>query len=102
MGLTDEKHVWRKGDLCRRWVGIISRVVQVLPAKPDAKPGSKQRHVRLKLTQATEFMGELGRQTNVVMAYQCKPLTLVDLGTEYMKLGNFIREEAKRLGMEDT
>ena len=94
-----EENEWRVGDLCKRWIGIISRVVEVLPAKDTASPGSRQRFVRLRLEQATPLFGVHNRKV-IVMARQCTPLSLVDLGTEYMNLGNFIRDEARRLGME--
>jgi|SRR5579863_2687909 len=93
------EHVWRAGDLCKRWIGIISRVVEVMPPRDDAKVGSRQRYTRLRLEQATPLFGTHSKKT-IVLAQQCQPLTLVDLGTEYMKLGNFIREEARKRGME--
>ncbi len=99
-GLVDvmDEHPWKKGDLCKHWVGVICRVVQVKKADPTKPPGSRQRVTRLKLVQACPFFGEL-KKSAVVPAYKCKPLSLVELGTEYMRLGNFIREEAEKRGM---
>ncbi len=36
-----------------------------------------------------------------VEAFYCTPLTLVDLGVEYVKLGTFIRDEAMKVGKEN-
>jgi hypothetical protein len=96
--MTDD-HVWRKGDLCRRWVGIISRVIEVKKADLSKPPGSRQRYVRLKIVQATPLFGTHSKKT-VVLASRCAYVSLVDLGTEYVRFGAFIRDEALRGGME--
>lgn len=92
-----DKHQWRVGDLCRYYVGSVFRVVRVYPAKTSAKLYSRQRTVRLKLVQAVQLFGKHER-TVIVSAPACHPLSLVDLGTEYARLGTFIREEALRRG----
>lgn len=92
-------HVWQVGDLCKCWVGIISRVVEVKPANPNARPGSRRGYVRLRLEQALSLFGTYNRKP-IVLAHRCIPLSLIDLGKEYAHLGNFIRDEAIRGGME--
>lgn len=99
MELMLEQHVWKKGDLCRRWTGIICRVLEVKKADMSKPPGSRQRYVRLRVVQATPLFGSYPKKT-VVLAHHCTYLSLVELGAEYVKLGNFIREEARKGGME--
>lgn len=62
-------------------------------------PSSKQRYTRLKVRQAFPLFGET-LKSPTVLATRAVPVSLIDLGTEYMKLANFITEEAERLGME--
>lgn len=93
---TKTEFNWQVGDLCKAVYdnigeGIIYRVTAV----------NENRWSKLDLDLVPVF-GVLanikGRRKRSLDTAYCTPLSLVDMGTEYMLFGNFIKEEAKLRG----
>lgn len=101
----EDKHVWRVGDLCTAVYnnvgeGIIYRVEGITPcygypANADA--------LTLDLTPVHGIFAVISkRRYRNLGAGWCRYLSLIDLGTEYMKFAAFIRDEALRNDDKDT
>lgn len=94
----ETKHEWAIGDLCTCTYGgtghgVIYRVIAKMPGHFGAQEGM------LHIAPAHGVMAKTERRgKRKIGAGWCKPLTLVDLGTEYVRFGLFIQEEAKRRG----
>lgn len=94
-----EQYNWQVGELCKAVYdnigeGIIYRVtgVRKLEDRPTAT-------VQLDLLPVFGAFADIKRRRKRSLgAGWCTPLSLVDLGHEYMQLGLFIQEEAKSRG----
>lgn len=100
MDPTIKSHDWSVGELCSctydgRGHGIVYRVVRV-----ERINGLTTLNIKpvLGLIQNIDH-----RKTRYrIRSTFCKPISLIKLGSEYMKMGLFLVEEAKRYSEDDT
>lgn len=96
----EKTHVWKVGDLCKAIYneigsGMVYRVTAVYPHRAYGET--------MTLTPVFSVLSlDVKRKSRNLSSRYCTYLSLVDLGLEYMKLGRFIAEEAKKLsGAQD-
>lgn len=108
-----EQHEWRVGDLCKATYnnigeGLVYRVTKVdkretWPYPGVQTPGHPPKQITYILTVKPVY-GVLAsienRKTRKMGAMYCTYVSIADMGMEYMKFGNFIRDEALRLGAD--
>jgi hypothetical protein len=103
--MADEQHKWQVGDLCTcRYQdtagGVIYRVIAIQGEQKIGpnKPWALSIGTQLKIRPIYGIFNDAFERKRVRMigAGWCTPYSLVELGTSYMKLGNFIREEAEK------
>lgn len=104
-----EEHKWRVGDLCTcRYQdtagGVIYRVIAIQGSQKvdQAGPWALSIGTQLKIKPVYGIFNDAfeRKRTRLIGAGWCTPYALVELGTAYMRLGNFIRDEAMRRGAE--
>lgn len=101
--MNTEKHSWQVGDLCRAiykeiGTGTVYRVIKVT----ERPQGSWHGYQTLTIMPLLGiFAGDKVRRKRELGSSWCHPLSLVDMGHEYLKLGEFIAAEAKRMGQDD-
>lgn len=98
--MENVRHAWRIGDLCKAVYnnvgeGLLYRVLLV----DTRSTGGGMKYTVLKVTPVYGVMASIERRkTRSLGADWCTYVSLTDLGTEYMRLGNFIRDQAMRFG----
>lgn len=98
-------HPWRVGDLCNALyneigAGVIYRVLDV-KVKAHVYPGVIYR-MSLTVIPVHGVISDISnRRSRILDSAFCRPLSIVDLSTEYASLGNFIRDEVKKRSETD-
>jgi len=97
-------HPWRVGDLCNALyneigAGVIYRVMDV---KVTDRVWSGNNRTSLTVTPVHGVVSDISnRRPRTLDSAFCRPLSIVDLSTEYASLGNFIRDEVKKRSETD-
>jgi hypothetical protein len=96
------QHPWKVGDLCNALyneigAGVIYRVVNVKEKQTPYHPLRPCSHI-LTVVPVHGVISDIShRKTRMLNSAFCQPLSIVDLATEYAKLGTFIADEVKRM-----
>lgn len=102
--MSDQEYQWKVGDVCTcsyKTEGcVLYRVIEVIQDDRSALVRNAGNAI-LKIAPIHGVFTDISdRKNRTIGSSWCKPMDLITLGTEYMKLGNMIAEEASRRGAE--
>lgn len=103
--MSETQHEWQVGDLCLCTYGGTGHgvVYRVMEAGPLNKDSFRREYQMLTIAPAYACIAKLkGRGKRKIGAGYCTPVSLVDLASEYAKLGHFIADEAKKRGADGS
>jgi len=104
----DSDYPWRVGEICTcNYQGIAGGLLYIVtevtpPREEKLANGTKyQADAQLKIKPVYGLFQDIeGRKTRKIGAGWCRPQSLIELSTEYAKLGHFIADLARLRGAE--
>lgn len=96
----NKQHPWQPGELCTCTYGNVGKGIVYRVTKVDNTVTKWGLSCTLDLIPVHGVLADVGahRPRRSMGAGYCTPLSLIELATEYAKLGNFIRDEAMKKG----